>query len=31
MRYAEREHAEVCCQKIAGIENLGGRRQHRWR
>jgi len=31
MRYAERAHAEVCCQKIAGVENLGGRRQHRWR
>ncbi|MBM3319059.1 MAG: hypothetical protein FJY73_00085 [Candidatus Eisenbacteria bacterium] len=31
MRYRAREHAEICCKKIAGIENLGGRRQHRWR
>jgi hypothetical protein len=31
MRYEERELAESCCRKIAGIENLGGRRQHRWR
>jgi hypothetical protein len=31
MRYEAPEHAEVCCRKIAGVENLGGRRQHRWR
>ena len=31
MRYDDRDFAEMCCKKIAGIENLGGRRQHRWR
>lgn len=31
MRYPAPELAEICCKKIAGIENLGGRRQHRWR
>jgi len=31
MRYDDGDHAEICCKKIAGIENLGGRRQHRWR
>lgn len=31
MRYEVRDYAEICCKKIAGIENLGGRRQHRWR
>ena len=31
MRYNVADHADICCKKIAGIENLGGRRQHRWR
>lgn len=31
MRYSVEEYAGICCKPIAGIENLGGRRQHRWR
>ncbi len=31
MRYDVEDYADMCCKKIAGIENLGGRRQHRWR
>ncbi len=31
MRYDQEDFADMCCKKIAGIENLGGRRQHRWR
>ncbi|MBN1826224.1 MAG: hypothetical protein JW958_08155 [Candidatus Eisenbacteria bacterium] len=31
MRYSVEDYADLCCKPIAGIENLGGRRQHRWR